>query len=33
MSKRLSKNTAAFDYFYNVLIVLSATCGGASIES
>ena len=33
MSKRLSKNIAAFDYFYSALIVLSATCGGASIAS
>ena len=33
MSKKLSKYTAAFDYFNKTLIVLSATSGGISIIS
>ena len=33
MSKRLSKYTAAFDYFDKALIVLYATCGEISIAS
>ena len=33
MSKRLGKHIAAFDYFDQTLIVLSATSGGRSIIS
>ena len=31
-NKKLSKYVAAFDYFDNILIVLSATTGGVSIS-
>ena len=33
MSKKLSKNIAAFDYIDKTLIILSATSGGTSIIS
>ena len=33
MSKKLSKNIAAFDYIDKTLIILSATSGGTSIFS
>ena len=33
MSKKLSKNNAAFDYIDKTLIILSATSGGTSIIS